>query len=88
MISAAITLLFASAGLLAVLVITHSLREAHGAWERLMREGEVLRAGIALQASARGMSLRRAAYVEPRRAFATRRPGRLAPLPRRAGAAA
>lgn len=88
MISAAITLLFAATTLLAVLVIAHSLREAHGAWDRLMREGEVLRAGIALQAAAREMSLRRAGPALPRRAFATRRPGHLAPLPPRACVAA
>lgn len=58
MLSIAINVLFACAGLLAAGTIVHSLREARAAWVRLMREGEVLRAGLALQASATPMSLR------------------------------
>jgi hypothetical protein len=49
---------------------------ARAAWVRLMREGEVMRAGLAVQAHARVMSLRPA--VAPRRAVA----GRVASWPR------
>lgn len=86
MLTAAITLLFTAAAVLACAVIAHSLREAVTAWERLMREGEVLRAGIALQAASTGEIRLRAAPAQ--RAFATRRPASFQPLPLRACAAA
>ncbi len=82
MLTIAINALFAFAGLLAVAVIAHSLAEARAAYARLMREGEVLRAGLALQASAREMSLRPVPVLAPRRAVAMRRPaGVRLPLP-------
>lgn len=82
MISTVITALFAFAGLLAVAVIAHSLLEARAAWTRLMEEGEVLRAGLGLQASAVEMSLRPPAVTLPRRAVAMPRPAALRPMPR------
>lgn len=82
MISTVITTFFTLAGLLAVAVIAHSLIEARAAWARLMEEGEVLRAGLALQASAFEMSLRPPAVLTPRRAVAMPRPAGLRPQPR------
>ncbi|MCX9146460.1 hypothetical protein [Erythrobacter sp. WG] len=96
MLSAAISLVFTVAGVLAVAVIALSLRAARAGWEQLLREGEVLRAGLALQAPApaRAMGLRPAVvpFPQPRRTFATRRPAGpmplSLPLPLRACAAA
>ncbi|MFO6448661.1 hypothetical protein ACLBKU_16120 [Erythrobacter sp. NE805] len=82
MLSAAITLLFTLAGIVALASIAHSLRAARTAWEELMREGEVLRAAAALQASAREMGLRPAAARSSGRVIAMPRPAVLAPLPR------
>lgn len=69
MLSFAITVLFTLTGLVAVATIAHCLVEARAAYTQLMREGEVMRAGFALQAAAIEMSLRPA----PRRVVATRR---------------
>ncbi len=81
MLTIAINTLFCIAGILAIAVIAHSLVEARAAYARLMREGEVLRAGLALQASAMEMSLRPNPALAPRRAVATRRPaGMRSPL--------
>lgn len=77
MLTIAITTLFTFAGVLAVAVIAHSFAEARAAYARLMREGEVLRAGLALQATAIEMSLRPAPALTLRRAVATRRPAGL-----------
>ncbi len=77
MLANAITALFAFAGVLSIAVVAHSLAEARVAYARLMREGEVLRAGLALQATAVEMSLRPKAVAAPRRAVATRRPAGL-----------
>lgn len=90
MLSAAITIMFAFAGMLALASIAQSLLAARAAWARLMREGEVMQAGLALQARAAGeMRLRSAALAAARpRAVATRRPGMLRPLPLPACAAA
>jgi hypothetical protein len=86
MLSAAITFMFTLAAVLAIAVIVHSLREARIAWDRLMREGEGLRAGIAAQAScAREIRLRPAL---PPRAFVTQRQASFQPLPLRACCAA
>lgn len=86
MLSAAIAVLFIAASVLALAVIAHSLREARAAWERLMREGEVLRAGTALHAAAAGkLHLR---PVPAHRAFAMRRPASLAAFPLRVCVAA
>jgi len=79
MLTTLITALLTFAGLLAVAVIAHSVREARAAWARLMIEGEVLRAGLALQASAREMSLRPQPVQPVRRAVAMRRPAGLRP---------
>ncbi|MBA4766762.1 MAG: hypothetical protein H2049_03890 [Porphyrobacter sp.] len=85
MLSLAITALIILTGLIAAATVAHCILEARAAYLRLMREGEVMRAGFALQATAVEMALRPA----PRRAVATRRsglPGGL-PLPRAACAA-
>ena len=74
MLSTLITAIFTFAGILAVAVVAHSLREARAAWARLMIEGEVLRAGLAIQSSAREMSMRPQPAPAPRRAVAIRRP--------------
>jgi hypothetical protein len=86
MLSAAITALFTAAAVLAIAVIAQTLREAVTAWERLMREGEVLRAGIALQVAWAGEMRLRPSPAQ--RSFAMRRPVSLQPLPLRACAAA
>lgn len=73
MLTTAITVLFTLTGIIAAATIAHSLREARALYFRLVREGEVMRAGLALQASAIEMSLRPA----PRRAVVTQRPAML-----------
>jgi hypothetical protein len=73
MLSLAITCLFTLTGLIAVATVAHCLVEARAAYARLMREGDVLRAGFALQAAAVEMALRPKALAAPRRAVATRR---------------
>ena len=78
MLTLAIATLFVLAGLIAMVVVADSLVVARAAWLRLMREGEVMRAGLAVQASARVMSLRPAAA--PRRAAAGRVANRPRPL--------
>jgi hypothetical protein len=75
MLTFALTVLFTLTGLIAVAVVADCLIKAHAAYAQLMREGEVMRAGLALQASAVEMGLR--SKVAPRRAVATRRPGTL-----------
>lgn len=69
MLTLAIAVLFILTGVVAVGTVAHCLVEARAAYVRLMREGEVLRAGLALQAVAFEMSLRPA----PRRVIAMRR---------------
>lgn len=69
MLSFAITVLFTLTGLIAAATVAHCLVGARAAYARLMREGEVMRAGLALQAAAVEMRLRPA----PRRVIATRR---------------
>jgi len=46
MLSTAITVLFTLTGLIATATVTHSLVVARAAWTRLMREGELMRAGL------------------------------------------
>jgi hypothetical protein len=87
MLSAAITLMFTLAGALAIAVIAHCLITARETWAQLMREGEVLRAAAALQASAREMGLRPAGVRISGRVVAMRRPAARAPLPLQACAA-
>lgn len=53
MLSVAITSLFFLVATLAVAVIVHSLRQARAAWSRLMLEGKVMHAELALAAAAR-----------------------------------
>jgi hypothetical protein len=79
MLNYVITALFAFAAVLSVAEIAHSLADARAAYARLMREGEVLRAGLALQATAIEVSLRPKSLAAPRRAVATRRPAGLHP---------
>ncbi len=90
MLSAAITMLFAATGVIAVATIAHCLVEARAVYARLMREGEVMRAGLALQASAVEMSLRPHAPVSSRRVAVARRAvtplGPRLPLPASAAA--
>ncbi len=74
MLSIAITLLFTLTGLVATATVVHCLIGARAAYVRLMQEGEVLRAGLALQAAAVEMSLRPRSPAPVRRAVATRRP--------------
>ncbi|MBU7579858.1 MAG: hypothetical protein KAF27_05225 [Porphyrobacter sp.] len=69
MLSFAITVLFTLTGTIAAATVVHCLVGARAAYRQLMREGEVLRAGLALQAAAVDMRLRPA----PRRVIATRR---------------
>jgi len=73
MLSLAIAVLFTLSGVVATLTLAHCLVEARAAHARLMREGEVLRAGLALQAAAIEMSLRPRAVAAPRRTVAMRR---------------
>lgn len=81
MISSLITALFTLAGLLALAVIAHSLREARGVWLRLMREGEELRAGLAVPSLAMETGQRPSPHAAPRRAIAMPRPAVLRPMP-------
>ncbi len=89
MLTIAITTLFCLAGILSLAVIAHSLVEARYACARLMREGELIRAGLALQDAAVEMALRPKTVAAPRRAVATRRAGLPVglPLPQPASAA-
>jgi hypothetical protein len=80
MLSFAITLLFTLTGLIAAATVIHCLVEARAAYARLMREGEVMRAGFAAQAAAVEMSLRSRPAAGPRRAVAMRRAPSLRPL--------
>lgn len=75
MLAIALTVLFTLTGLIATAVVADCLIKARAAYAQLMREGEVMRAGFALQASAMEMSLR--PKLAARRAVATRRPGTL-----------
>jgi hypothetical protein len=84
MLSTAITVLFTLTGVIAAASIAHSLRDARALYVRLVREGKVMRAGLALQASAVEMSRR----PSPRRLVATRRPAMLRQQPLPAFAAA
>jgi hypothetical protein len=86
MLAFAITVLFTVTGLVAVAVVADSLVAARAAWVRLMREGGVMRAGLALQAAALDMSLRPAPAA--RRAMAARVPAPRRPQPLQACAAA
>lgn len=70
MLSFVISVLFAVIGLIATATIVLCLFGARAAYVRLMREGEVMRAGFALQAAAIEMSLR---PQTPRRAVAMQR---------------
>ena len=79
MLAIAITVLFTLTGLIAAAVIADSMVKAQAAYAQLIREGEVMRAGFALQASAVEMSLRPKPQATARRAVATRRPGTLRP---------
>lgn len=75
MLALAITALFTLTGIISALVIADNLLKARAAYVRLMREGEVMRAGFALQASAMEMPLRPATRpVTPRRRPAMVRP--------------
>lgn len=69
MLAFAIVALLILSGMIAVLVIADSLVEARAAYARLMREGEVMRAGFALQTAAVPMQPRPAALrsAMPRR---------------------
>ncbi|NBB24024.1 hypothetical protein GVM20_02665 [Porphyrobacter sp. SLTP] len=69
MLALAISALFTLTGFVAVATIAHSLIGAYAAYAQLMREGEVMRAGFALQAAAVDMQLRAARRqdVTPRR---------------------
>ena len=86
MLALAITVLFTLTGIIAAAVIADCLLKARVAYARLMREGDVMRAGFALQAAAVDMQLRPSVrQVTPRRRQAV--PG-LRPLPLQACVAA
>lgn len=75
MLSLAISVLFTLSGIVAVATIAHCLIGARAAYAQLMCEGEVMRAGFALQAAAVEMQLRApprpvARSVTPRRHLA------------------
>lgn len=74
MLAIAITMLFTLTGLIASAVVADSLIKARAAYARLMLEGEVMRAGFAVQAAAMEMSLRPKTMAAPRRVTAQRRP--------------
>ena len=80
----AIALLTAIAGIIAVLTIADSLLKARAAYEGLMAEQALLRAGFAVQVDPREQRLRAA----PRRTMPDRRPVLMRPLPLQACAAA
>jgi hypothetical protein len=82
MLALAITALFTFAAIAAAVVIADSLVKARAAYLRLLREGEVLRAGFALKAAAVEMSLRPAPRPAVGRAMAARRPAPAAAQPR------
>lgn len=75
MLTIAITILFAFAGVLAIAVVADSLAKARAVYARLMCEGELMRAGFALQTETETvqMSLRPQSIAAPRRVIATRR---------------
>ena len=78
MLALAISTLFAVSGIVAVLVIIDTLMKARAAYTRLMREGEIMRAGFALQATSVEMQLRPAMRkVTARRRSVSSRPLRL-----------
>lgn len=100
MLALAISALFTASGIIAVWVIADALLTARAAYDRLMREGAVMRAGFALQSAALEMQLR-PAFVRPgpvrpaparlaipRSVTARQRPARLQLLSLQAGAAA
>ena len=58
MLALAITVLFTLTGIISAAVIADNLMKARAAYARLMREGEIMRAGFALQAAAVDMQLR------------------------------
>lgn len=75
MLALAISALFTISGIIAVLVIADTLLKTRVAYFRLMREGEVMRAGFALQAAAVEMQLRPAPRnITPRRRSVPLRP--------------
>lgn len=86
MLAPAITALFALTGLIALATVARCLIEARAAYVRLMREGEVLRAGFALQAAAVDMAMRPAPRPAVGRAMAAGRPAMPQPRPARAAA--
>ena len=69
MLALAISALFTLTGIVAVATIAHSLMGARAAYAQLMRAGEVMRSGFAVQATAVEMQLRagRRQNVTPRR---------------------
>lgn len=76
MIAIAISVLFTLGGLFAATLIADTLLKARAAHARLLQEGELLRAGLALQAAAE-MRLRPLARSVPRRITAEARPAAL-----------
>ncbi|WP_379921849.1 hypothetical protein [Erythrobacter sp. R86502] len=84
MLAFAIATLFVFAGIAAAVVVVDCLVKARAAYATLMREGEVMRAGLVLQAAARDMALR----PSSRPITARRRPASLRPAMVQACAAA
>lgn len=82
MLALAIDLLFALAGILAVLTIVDSAIKGRNAYDQLLREGALLRAGFAVQVEAQELRVRRSVHRSERRSAMLR------PLPVPACAAA
>lgn len=73
MLSAAIISLIAFTGVVAVLTVAHCFVQARVVYGQLMREGEILRAGLALHGNVAAMAPRPKVALSTRRAVATRR---------------
>lgn len=88
MLSTAITVLFTFTGVFAIIAIGYALRDARAVYAALLREGQLLRAGLAEAQPAFQTELRTAKQPAPRRVIATPRPALSQPRLRPAYAAA
>ncbi|ANK13298.1 hypothetical protein [Erythrobacter neustonensis] len=84
MLSTAITVLFTFTGVFAIIAIGYALRDARAVYAALLREGQLLRAGLAEAQP----ELHTAKLPAPRRVIATPRPALAQPRLRPAYAAA
>ena len=74
MLSTAITVLFTFTGVFAIIAIGYALRDARAIYSALLREGQLLRAGLADVHPAIHPELRAAKLPAQRRVVATPRP--------------